>query len=243
MLPILAIVHQAVSNPGLVGTVLTDLGYSLDIRCPALGDALPSTMAKHGAVVVFGGPMSANDDQQLDFIRQELAWIPTVLEAQKPYLGICLGAQLLARVLGARVAPHPQGIREIGYFPILPTAVGRAVFSQPMMVYQWHQEGFELPQGADLLAKGSTFSHQAFRYGQQVYGLQFHPEMTTAMINHWTTEGAEQLTYPGAQSRAYHLSQHRLYRQQVESWLRHFLAQWSRCSDDYAALFNIINPE
>ncbi|MEB3291191.1 MAG: glutamine amidotransferase [Leptolyngbya sp.] len=223
-LPILTLVHQATSNPGLVRAILTEMGYCLDLRCPAMGATLPPTLDHHSAVIVFGGPMSANDDH-LPFIRQELDWIPSVLAAQKPYLGICLGAQLLARTLGATVAPHPDGLREIGYYPIVPTPAGRSFLPQPMVVYQWHQEGFEVPQGAHLLAKGSTFSHQAFRY-QKAFGLQFHPEITTTMVNHWTTEGADQLTYPGAQHRVHHISHHRLYRQSVEHWLRQFLAQW-----------------
>jgi GMP synthase (glutamine-hydrolysing) len=225
LLPILVIVHQGTSSPGLVGQVLQHMGFSLDIRCPALGDALPPTLEYHSAAIVFGGPMSANDDQ-FDFIRTELCWIPHVLAAGKPYLGICLGAQLLARTLGARVASHPEGIREIGYFPIQPTAAGRTVIPTPMMVYQWHQEGFELPQGSKLLATGTLFGNQAFCYGHRAYGLQFHPEMTTLMVNHWTTHGAEHLVYPGAQSRWYHLSHHRLYRNAVEQWLRGFLKQW-----------------
>ncbi|HIK45037.1 MAG TPA: glutamine amidotransferase [Leptolyngbyaceae cyanobacterium M65_K2018_010] len=225
MLPVLVVVHQATSNPGRVGAILADMGYSLEIRCPALGDPLPTTMAGHSAAVVFGGPMSANDDHH-EFIRQELAWIPTVLQAHKPYLGICLGAQLLARCLGAQVAPHPEGIREIGYYPVWPTPMGRAFLPQPLVVYQWHQEGFDLPSGAHLLATGKTFSHQAFCYGPRAYGLQFHPEMTTTLVNHWTTAGADQLTCRGAQSRAHHISRHRLYRQQVEAWLRQFLADW-----------------
>ncbi|MGF1570083.1 MAG: glutamine amidotransferase [Nodosilinea sp.] len=224
--PILAVVHQATSNPGLVGDVLGTLGYALDRRCPALGDALPPTLDHHSGVVVFGGPMSANDDHQCDFIRAELDWIPTVLDANKPYLGICLGAQLLARVLGAAVVPHPQGLREIGYYPIFPTTTGRGLMSGPMLVYQWHQEGFDLPHGTHLLATGRTFRNQAFCYGQRAYGLQFHPEITTVMVNHWTTAGAEQLAYPGAQDRPCHISQHRLYRKQVDLWLRGFLAQW-----------------
>lgn len=223
-LPILTLVHQATSNPGLVGAILAEMGYRLDIRCLAVGDALPPNLDHHSAAIVFGGPMSANDDH-LPFIRQELDWIPTVLAAQKPYLGICLGAQLLARTLGAKVSPHPEGLREVGYYPIVPTAVGRAFLPQPMLVYQWHQEGFEIPAGAHLLARGSTFRHQAFGY-QRAFGLQFHPEITTVMVNHWTTEGADHLAYPGAQSRARHISQHRLYRQTVEGWLRRFLAQW-----------------
>ncbi len=224
--PILVVVHQATSTPGLVGQLLQQMGFILDIRCPAQGDTLPTTMNRHSAAIVFGGPMSANDDHLFSFIRDELTWIPTVLEAEKPYLGICLGAQLLARALGAAVAGHPEGVREIGYFPIRPTTEGRQVIPSPLMVYQWHQEGFALPRGSQLLAAGETFPHQAFCYGQRAYGLQFHPEMTSLMVNYWTTHGAEQLMYPGAQSRWYHLSQHRLYRGPVERWLRQFLKGW-----------------
>ena len=224
-LPVLVVVHQPTSNPGRVGEVLQALGFALDVRCPAMGHALPATLQDHSAAVVFGGPMSANDDH-LDFIRHELDWIAAAVASEKPYLGICLGAQLLARALGAKVVSHPAEQREIGYYPILPTPAGRELLPGPMLVYQWHQEGFTLPQGSQLLATGSTFPHQAFRYGPRAYGLQFHPEITAAMVNHWTTEGADHLTYPGAQPRAYHLSQHRLYGPAVERWLHQFLASW-----------------
>ncbi|PZV00808.1 MAG: glutamine amidotransferase [Leptolyngbya sp.] len=223
--PVLAVVHQPTSNPGRVGEVLGDLGFALDIRCPALGHPLPANLDRHSGTVVFGGPMSANDDH-LDFIAQELDWIALALAAEKPYLGICLGAQLLARTLGASVTSHPEGRREIGYYPILPTPLGKELLPGPLLVYQWHQEGFTLPSGSHLLATGTTFPHQAFRYGRWAYGLQFHPEITAAMVNHWTTEGADQLTHPGAQGRAHHLSQHRLYGAAVERWLRQFLAEW-----------------
>ncbi|WP_263970663.1 glutamine amidotransferase-related protein [Leptolyngbya sp. KIOST-1] len=219
------VVHQPTSNPGRVGEVLQALGFALDVRCPALGHPLPPTLQDHSAVVVFGGPMSANDDH-LDHIRLELAWIDVALASGKPYLGICLGAQLLARALGAVVAPHPTQQREIGYYPVLPTPAGQVLMPGPLMVYQWHQEGFTLPVGSHLLATGSTFPHQAFRYGRWAYGLQFHPEITAGMVNHWTSEGSDQLICPGAQPRAYHISQHRLYSPAVERWLRHFLARW-----------------
>jgi GMP synthase (glutamine-hydrolysing) len=224
-LPVLVVVHQPTSNPGRVGDLLRQLGYPLDVRCPAVDQALPDSLERHSGVVVFGGPMSANDDH-LAFIHQELTWIPRVLAADKPYLGICLGAQLLARALGTAVAPHPDGQCEMGYYPILPTPAGRSLWPAPLMVYQWHQEGFDLPQGSQLLATGQTFPHQAFRYGRLAYGLQFHPEMTAAMVNHWTTAGADQLASAGAQERPYHLSQHRLYSPAVEGWLRSFLARW-----------------
>ncbi|HEY9763144.1 MAG TPA: glutamine amidotransferase [Trichocoleus sp.] len=226
MRQILVVVHQETSDPGLVGQLLQELGYTLDLRCPAIGQALPHNLAPYSGVIVMGGPMSANDDQHLPFIRDELAWIPTVLSSETPYLGICLGAQMLARVLGSRVAPHPEGLREIGYFPLRPTSASRQVFTQPMHVYHWHQEGFELPEGCDLLAVGETFPNQAFRYGDRTYGLQFHPEITAALIDHWTTQAADQLTLPGAQPKSLHLDQHNLYHEAVENWLRSFLTQW-----------------
>lgn len=224
-LPVLVVVHQPTSTPGQVGEGLRALGFTLDMRCPAVGQPLPATLDRHSAVVVFGGPMSANDDH-LAFICQELNWISLVLAAEKPYLGICLGAQLLARSLGAAVGTHPTGQREIGYYPVLPVPGVPELLPSPLMVYQWHQEGFELPGGSQLLATGPTFPHQAFRYGQWAYGLQFHPEITTTMVNHWTTEGADQLALPGAQGRPYHLSQHRLYGPAVKIWLHQFLARW-----------------
>lgn len=223
---ILAIVHQETSNPGLVGQLLRAKGYQLDLCCPALGDPLPSHLDPYCAVIIFGGPMSANDDHDLPFVRAELDWIPTVLTADKPFLGICLGAQMLARVLGATVTSHPEDLREIGYFPIQPTNNHPAIFGQPMQVYHWHREGFELPSGTTLLAQGETFRNQAFQYGKTAYGLQFHPEMTQDLIHLWTTNGADQLTLPGAQSREEQFRNHALHGSQMREWLDRFLDHW-----------------
>lgn len=226
MRQILVVVHQKTSNPGLVGEKLRSRGYHLDIRCPATGDPLPKTMAHHAAAIVFGGPMSANDDDTLPFIRTELDWIATALSAQKPYLGICLGAQLLARVLGATVSPHPEEQREIGYFGLRPTAAGNPYIPNPMAVYHWHQEGFTIPAGAVKLAEGDTFPNQAFAYEDTAFGLQFHPEITHHLIHEWTHRGAEQLSLPGAQSRDVHFLNHERFATTVDDWLDTFLDRW-----------------
>ncbi|VXD25513.1 Glutamine amidotransferase [Planktothrix serta PCC 8927] len=223
---ILVIIHQPTSQTGRVGQILTSYGYKLDIRLPSQGDALPHHLDKHEAVIVFGGPMSANDENTLPYIRTELNWIPLVLESKKPYLGICLGAQLLAKVLGAKVSVHPQEIREIGYFPITPTLEGQDYFNSLEYVYQWHQEGFELPSGAVLLARGKTFPNQAFRYGKTAYGLQFHPEITGELIQRWSESGIEQLTLPGSQSITEQFHKHRLYGTPVKKWLKTFIPSW-----------------
>lgn len=231
----LLIVHQPDSDPGLIGQKLSEKGYALDIRCPSMQHDLPSTMADHAVAVMFGGPMSANDGDTLPFIRAELDWIPLVLESGKPFLGVCLGAQMLAKVLGAKIAPHPDGLREIGYFPIAPTAEGQTCFGeQPLHVYHWHKEGFELPQDAVLLAEGEMFSNQAFRYGQTAYGVQFHPEITHVLIEKWTTKAAEQLYLPGAQPLEQHWKKHSRHADKVADWLGHFLDQWLVSGADYS---------
>jgi GMP synthase-like glutamine amidotransferase len=92
---------------------LRALGHKLDIRRPRFGDTLPDTLDDHAGAVIFGGPMSANDPD--DFVRREIDWIAVPLREQRPLLGICLGAQMLAMQLGAKVAPHPEGRAQIGY--------------------------------------------------------------------------------------------------------------------------------
>lgn len=111
---ILIVVHQEHSTPGRVGELLEAQGCTLDRRCPNLGCGLPRDLSPYRACVVFGGPQSANDDH-LPGIRAELDWLErTVLPSDRPVLGICLGAQMIARVLGAKVGPHPDGLVEIG---------------------------------------------------------------------------------------------------------------------------------
>lgn len=226
MKKVLIVVHQETSDPGLVGQLLHENGCMLDIRCPAIGNLLPESVDGYAGVVVFGGPMSANDDAELPFIRTELDWIPTVLESAKPFLGICLGAQLLARVLGAQVAPHPEGRREIGYVPIQPVLHSHNPFAKLTHVYQWHKEGFELPRDAVLLATGEVFPNQAFCYGDTAYGVQFHPEITRTMIDVWTSRAGEQLLCPDAQPYEEQVQQHDRHAATIQSWLKGFLHHW-----------------
>ncbi|MEL6260110.1 MAG: glutamine amidotransferase [Cyanobacteria bacterium J06626_6] len=221
---ILTLIHKDTSVPGLVGSKLVSMGYELDIRGPVLGHSLPEKLEDYAAVLVFGGPMSANDNEP--YLQQELEWIQQVLSAQIPYLGICLGAQLLAKVLGAKVQPHPEAIEEIGYYPVYGTPAGKALFPDRLELYQWHKEGFDLPEGAVLLAKGKDFPNQAFRWGDRAYGLQFHPEMTAEMVDFWTTQGAELIGAPNTQSRCEQLASHQRYSAAVDRWLETFLNNW-----------------
>ena len=222
--PVLIVLHQETSTPGRVGNVLRALGHGLDIRRPRFGDSLPETLEEHAGAVIFGGPMSANDPD--DYVRREIDWIAVPLREQRPLLGICLGAQMLAMHLGARVAPHPQGRVQIGYYPIHPTAAGVAVCPNwPDHVYHWHREGFELPDGAELLAEGSDFPVQAFRF-DHAFGLQFHPDVTYAMMHCWITRGDDRLEAPGALPRHRHFADRAVHDVTERAWLKQFLDGW-----------------
>jgi GMP synthase (glutamine-hydrolysing) len=222
--PILIILHQEHSTPGRVGNALRQLGYRLDVRRPRFDEPLPATMDEHSAVIIFGGPMSANDET--DFIRRETDWIAVPLRENKPFLGICLGAQMFAHHLGGKVFRHPEGRAEIGYYPIRPTAAGLAVVGQwPQCVYQWHREGFDLPPGTELLAEGDTFEVQAIRY-KSAYALQFHPDVTHAMMHRWTTQGHQRMELPGARPLHTHFADRAVYDYTARAWLDVFLERW-----------------
>lgn len=221
---VLTIIHKETTVPGLVGSKLAELGYELDIRAPIFGEPLPDDVENYAAALVFGGPMSANDNEP--YLHKEMDWIEQVLSANLPYLGICLGGQLLAKVLGAKVERHADALEEIGYYPVNATAQGQALFPEQMVVYQWHQEGFDLPVEAVHLVRGEDFPNQAFRWGDRAYGLQFHPEMTAEMLDFWTSQGADLLSAPNAQSREVQLHNHTRYSAAVEQWLETFLRRW-----------------
>ena len=150
-------------------------------------DARPEIDRYHG-LVVLGGPMSATDTDRYPHLEMEMIVIREAVEAGMPVLGICLGAQLIAAALGGRVTRNP--VREIGWYPVTPTGDAAADplfvgFDGSERVFQWHSDTFSLPRGAVHLARSPGCEHQAFRYGQNVYGLQFHLEADEALIRRW----------------------------------------------------------
>jgi GMP synthase (glutamine-hydrolysing) len=223
--PVLIVLHQESSTPGRVGNALRLLGHPLDVRRPRFGDPLPKTLDDHAGAVIFGGPMSANDPD--DYVRREIDWIAVALREDRPFLGICLGAQMLASHLGAKVAPHPDGTVQIGYYPIHPTAAGRAICAAewPEHVYHWHREGFDLPAGCELLAEGADFPVQALRTGN-AFGFQFHPDVTYAMMHRWTTRGHARFDLPGARPCREHFAARAVHDVCERAWLKQFLDGW-----------------
>ena len=218
---ILIVLHQEMSTPGRVGHLLIENGFDLDVRRPPLGDSLPETLADHAGAVMFGGPMSANDPE--DFVRRETDWLAVPLAEDRPFLGICLGAQMLVNHLGGTVQGHDDGLVEIGWYPLQATEAGQALMPWPNMVYQFHREGFSLPSGATLLATAETYPNQAFRYGGNAWGIQFHGELTRMMMHRWVVRGAHRFELPGAQPGRDHLGGRLVWDMQLKRWLTEFL--------------------
>jgi len=153
---------------------------------PCAGNGAAPDLADAAGLILLGGAMSVNDD--LAWLGGEMHAIRDALHRGKPVLGICLGAQLIAKALGARVYRNP--VKEIGWAPVYWTeqAAGDQLlrgFSQPETLFHWHGETFDLPDGAERLAYSKACVNQAFRVAGNVYGLQFHVEVTPAIIEDW----------------------------------------------------------
>ncbi len=222
---ILLVAHSNWREGRLV-PLLEAKGYQVEWRCPAGGDYLPTAAEGYAGAIVLGGVQSANDAETQPYLRQEIDWIARRVAAGRRFLGICLGGQLLARALGARVAPHGEQMNEIGYYPVYSTADGRDVFPQGLHVYHWHKEGFEVPAGATLLARGDAFPHQAYRFGSNAYGLQFHPEVTAAVAGSWIKSAPEHLLRPGAQAAERQMAAAPHFDRLLHDWFDGFLDHW-----------------
>ncbi len=150
------------------------------------GEPIPRS-AHFDAIVSLGGPMSADDPYE--GLAAERTLLASAAERDVPVLGVCLGAQLLAHALGARIYPNPAG-REVGVSEVILTEDGRsdpllAGLPDPLPVMQWHGDAFELPAGASLLATSPACENQAFRVGRRTYGVLFHPEVGAAEARDW----------------------------------------------------------
>ncbi|MGI9383589.1 MAG: glutamine amidotransferase [Methyloligellaceae bacterium] len=183
----IALRHVCFEHLGSIDAVLGDRGF--DVRYLEAGvDDLAMMREPPDLLVVLGGPIGAYEEAVYPCLSDELRLIEAQLAAGKPLLGICLGAQLIARALGVRVYPGPA--KEIGWAPLRPTEEGRGSVLAPLAdtdwhVLHWHGDVFELPVGAVRLASTEIAENQAFALGANVLGLQFHIEALAVEIEHW----------------------------------------------------------
>lgn len=149
---------------------------------------LRTDLGCYDGLVILGGPMNVDQEKQYPHLTHEMELIEQALKKEVPVLGICLGAQLIAKTLGAGVRSNP--CREIGWHPVDLTPTGRedrifSHFAAREMIFHWHSQTFEIPKRADHLAASPLCPNQAFRYGDKVYGFQFHLEVDEPMVERW----------------------------------------------------------
>ncbi len=187
MKPIVVIRHQPSAPLGIAATALDEAGVAwryLDAwkaaEWPGLDDV--------SGLIALGGAMNADQTEDYPFLQRVRSVLEGAVEGDVPVLGICLGGQLLARVLGAEVEPMP--VKKVGFLRVEATAEGRedpvmSAFAPSMRVFEFHEDAFGLPPGAELLFVGEEAPNQAFRFGRVAYGVQFHFEATERLIAEW----------------------------------------------------------
>lgn len=184
--------HSKHGDPGRIGEVLEARGVAFDVVDAHHHPPFPDPRTLPG-VVVLGGSMPPWDDENHPWLEEEVSFIGRCIETATPFLGVCLGGQLLARAAGARL--YRAETREIGWIPLRRTPAGRAdpllggLEVDPFTACEWHQDAFEIPTGAEHLAYGAEHAAQAFRLGE-AWGTQFHFEVTPEIVRSWAARGA-----------------------------------------------------
>lgn len=184
----IALRHLAFEDAGILGSVLMERGITLFYVDVATADLSQLDNTKIDLLLILGGPISVNDEALFPFLSTELALIQQRLELGLPTLGLCLGAQLIAKALGAEV--YPGGQTEIGWYPLRLSSSAqhtpvKHLSSAMTTMFHWHGETFDLPEEASLLASSDGYENQIFSWGDNALALQCHPEVYADSLEHW----------------------------------------------------------
>lgn len=201
---IVVLQHAAPETLGTIEEALTAWSVRPQYIRTFRGEAVPTSLEGAAGLVVLGGPMGVYEHPRYPFLKEELRLLAEALRAHKPILGVCLGSQLLAAALGA---PVYQGKgKEIGWHPVRLSPEGKrdpllAGLPEPFIPCHWHGDVFDLPEGAVSLARSERTAHQAFRFGENAYGLLFHLELTEPMVTQMLEAFADELKAEGQDGR------------------------------------------
>jgi len=187
--------HVPFESPGVLSEVFRDKDCMVhSVEAPFIRE-VSGNIRRSEILVVLGGPIGAYEESRYPFLLDELEWIEAHIAGGGIFLGICLGSQLLARVLGGR--GYPGGRKEIGWSPLDLTAKGKTSALSHLgnlPVLHWHGDTFDLPPATTLLASTAVYPHQAYSFGKRVLGLQFHLEVTSRDLERWYVGHAAELT-------------------------------------------------
>jgi GMP synthase (glutamine-hydrolysing) len=196
----LILMHNETEVPGSLGTYLESAGGSIELLKLYEGASIPATTDGFSAIISMGGPMNVYEEEKYPFLRDETLFLSKAIKAGIPTLGVCLGAQMIAKALGASVTKSPK--KEVGWSRIDLTKEGQidSLFDglPPYLeVFQWHEDMFHIPEGGAKLAGSADCPNQAFRY-KNAFGLQFHVEVTPEILSSWFSDS---LDFPAMMAR------------------------------------------
>jgi len=224
----LIIEHLDIEPAAIIADVITHAGHQCTKIALYQGHPLPPNSHAFDGVIIMGGPQSANDHDAL--MQTELSWVKAAVDTKIPMLGVCLGAQIMAKAAGAEIIPSP--IRELGWFPLFhcEESTNDALFNtmtNRFNVFQWHGETFSLSESMTLVATHPDVPAQAFRLNRAQYGLQFHVEVNAAIIEQWIAYGDSERLHLGEEginklhqdTQRHLIPMQHICRQMVEAWL------------------------
>lgn len=200
---VLAIRHVEIEHLGVFEEHLKSLGIGYKYLDTSKGERLREPLESYSALIVLGGYMGAYEENTYEFLTYEFKLMEEALKKEIPLLGICLGAQMLAKVLGARVYPGEKG-KEIGWMEVLKTGEHPYFrdFPQKLKVFQWHGDTFDLPEGAERIFSSEKYENQGFVYDKSV-GLQFHIEVDKGLARIWKEAYKEEILEEGIDPQAF----------------------------------------
>jgi len=222
----LVIQHLGIEPPALIGEVIESASHTITTIHLDKADSLPDSNNFDGFVIM-GGPQSANDERE--YIRAELAWVKEALDTKMPMLGICLGAQIMAKAAGAEIFASP--VHELGWHPVYHTVETEndplfKVMPDALPVFQWHGETFSLTDTMTLIATHPDVPSQAFRLGKAQYGLQFHVEVDESIIEAWIASGESERAFLGTEGISLLHRESSLHLKSMQHFCRNMVNNW-----------------
>ncbi len=197
MAEFLVLQHIGCEDLGTIGPAMSGRGLCAKYIRLFDGEPVPQDIERYTGLIILGGPMNVYEEDEFPFLKDEDMLIKKAISMNLPVLGICLGGQLIAKATGAQVKKGAK--KEIGWYKLFLTQGGKedkafGNLPEELTVFQWHGDTFDIPRGAVHLAGTELFPNQAYRIGNNVYGLQFHLEVTEKTINSWVTEYQDELS-------------------------------------------------
>jgi GMP synthase (glutamine-hydrolysing) len=224
--PLIVIEHWHVAEPDFGRRHLAARGHDVRVVEPWRGEALPELTGEEAGVMLMGGPQLVTHLDDAPYLRDEMRYAERAMELGVRLVGVCLGSQMIAHMLGARVDFHPEDHSTFGFYDLHPTDAGRAVFPEDLKVLAGNTQGWDMPSGATPLAHGDVFPNQAFEAEDLAIALQFHPEVTRPILDQWQDEFAAMIGKPGTQTIAEQDAGFAAHDTALKAWYADFLDGW-----------------